>query len=554
MTTNYHTAISVGAAANAATFNTPLGALDEAITNAQTGVFNVLEYGAVGNGVTDDTTAIQNAINAASAITPAGRVIFPRGLYAISDPLTISTDGVALIGNAGFSRSTILCTTADSGIVVDKGGGSVTYQVDIRDIYINGNSVSTTGLKLVNANECNFRDLIFINSVTNSILIQGAYCGLNNFDHILSNGPTNTVKVEGGVTQWFHNCNFYGDENIFMFTGSTTDIQILSCWFENFDTVLLFDHTSSTNIYACVHMRDCYFLSVKGGGTYTTRIIKVFTDNATYSGQYRDIQMIGCKIATSAAKYVMEVDCGGNIGGGSTRIQAVLRDNIFSGSNMTAWFASDIDETSYEYVRVLIDNPMYEVPAIPLQDGAQFGLWQGFGCGGGAIVSGKCWAVEGGDSIYHKTVLRFTLTSANDIDLADGADHGAGVKVYDFPAGRILILGAVIDGYVTCNDAFNADPNDVFYLACGSATAADDADLTSTEADIIPKTTFDTVGNTVAAFDWHSQLATSAQFDGTSSALDLYVNAAVADASTTKAVTIAVTGTITITWANLGDY
>ena len=37
MTTNYHTAISVGAAANAATFNTPLGALDEALTNATTG-------------------------------------------------------------------------------------------------------------------------------------------------------------------------------------------------------------------------------------------------------------------------------------------------------------------------------------------------------------------------------------------------------------------------------------------------------------------------------------------------------------------------------------
>ena len=42
--------------------------------------------------------------------------------------------------------------------------------------------------------------------------------------------------------------------------------------------------------------------------------------------------------------------------------------------------------------------------------------------------------------------------------------------------------------------------------------------------------------------------------DGTTTALDVFVNAAVANASTTKAVTVAVTGTLTITWINLGDY
>ena len=43
MTTNYHTAILVGAAANAATINTPLGSLDDAITDLHGGA-----------GITDD--------------------------------------------------------------------------------------------------------------------------------------------------------------------------------------------------------------------------------------------------------------------------------------------------------------------------------------------------------------------------------------------------------------------------------------------------------------------------------------------------------------------
>lgn len=97
MTTNYHTAISVGAAANAATFNTPLGALDEAITNAQSGVYNVLEYGATGDGSTDDTAAIQAAINACAGT--GGEVYFPKGFYSINATLTISTKrGVRLSG------------------------------------------------------------------------------------------------------------------------------------------------------------------------------------------------------------------------------------------------------------------------------------------------------------------------------------------------------------------------------------------------------------------------------------------------------------------------
>ena len=103
---------------------------------------------------------------------------------------------------------------------------------------------------------------------------------------------------------------------------------------------------------------------------------------------------------------------------------------------------------------------------------------------------------------------------------------------------------------------FNASTNDTFDLSCGSVSATNPAEgtLTGTEADIIPSTTIDTNSGATLANDWHAALAASAQFDGTSSALDLYVNAAVTDACSKAAVTIAITGTLTITWINLGDY
>jgi Pectate lyase superfamily protein len=72
----------------------PLGTYD---------VYNVKDYGAVGNGTTDDTTAIQSAINAVS--NSGGVVYLPRGTYKITDTLLIgdgSSSGPSAKQNVSF--------------------------------------------------------------------------------------------------------------------------------------------------------------------------------------------------------------------------------------------------------------------------------------------------------------------------------------------------------------------------------------------------------------------------------------------------------------------
>src|SRR5512146_1887530 len=64
--------------------------------------FDVRRYGAVGDGTTDDTTAIQDAINAAAAYSRGGVVYFPAtstGAYRTTAALTVTSGQIRLMGD-----------------------------------------------------------------------------------------------------------------------------------------------------------------------------------------------------------------------------------------------------------------------------------------------------------------------------------------------------------------------------------------------------------------------------------------------------------------------
>ena len=75
---------------------------------------NVKDFGAVGDGVTDDTVAIQ------AAMATGRSVIIPKGNYLINSPLTISTYGQSIIGE-GKSTRLVINHTSGSGITIENG-------------------------------------------------------------------------------------------------------------------------------------------------------------------------------------------------------------------------------------------------------------------------------------------------------------------------------------------------------------------------------------------------------------------------------------------------
>ena len=89
------------------------GGIDASWINTDS-FFNVKFYGATGNGSTDDTTAIQNALNAAGTAN-GGIVYLPVGTYNISSTLSIPTN-VTLEG-VSYAQDVTTPTTPASVIV-----------------------------------------------------------------------------------------------------------------------------------------------------------------------------------------------------------------------------------------------------------------------------------------------------------------------------------------------------------------------------------------------------------------------------------------------------
>lgn len=96
------------------------------------------------DGVTDNTTAIQAAID---AWQPGDQVIISGGTFRTSDKLVISDNGLLLKGDgeiralSGFPASSTLLEVSATGVVLDTDG----LELDQADVMVSGNSITALG-------------------------------------------------------------------------------------------------------------------------------------------------------------------------------------------------------------------------------------------------------------------------------------------------------------------------------------------------------------------------------------------------------------------------
>lgn len=105
----------------------PFGGSVSSIFNVKTG------YGAAGDGATDDTTAVQNAINAAAVA--GGLVFLPAGSYKVTS-VTLASN-VRLVG-AGVAATTLSGTAGDNVLVLPTVAANT--EISVEHLTISGGS------------------------------------------------------------------------------------------------------------------------------------------------------------------------------------------------------------------------------------------------------------------------------------------------------------------------------------------------------------------------------------------------------------------------------
>lgn len=135
------------------------------------GIVSVKTYGAVGDGVTDDTTAIQSTISNANN----GEIIaFPRGTYLVSN-LTFANNS-----NIWFQNCKFLRKSGSTGVFINSGTGSILYG----NLEIDGNKQEYTpnkaliGISLQDDSVCYAR--IYSHDNAGHGIVVGSNCIVHN--------------------------------------------------------------------------------------------------------------------------------------------------------------------------------------------------------------------------------------------------------------------------------------------------------------------------------------------------------------------------------------
>lgn len=124
---------------------------ESCVAPAGVGLLSVKDFGAIGDGVTDDSAAINAAINSVAA-SGGGVIHMPTGVYSINSPVILK--GYVILSGEGFGRTIIKGANSTSHDLVVTDGFATLVGTNttggprcfgLRDLTIDGNRWNRTG-------------------------------------------------------------------------------------------------------------------------------------------------------------------------------------------------------------------------------------------------------------------------------------------------------------------------------------------------------------------------------------------------------------------------
>lgn len=243
---------------------------------------SVKEFGAMGNGLNDDSDCIQEAINYAN--TMGRQVLIPAGEYRITKPIVLN--GCTLngeVGNAYECKGTILRCSSKDFIAVRQGSTSkCDTMFNIRDIVVADADIAFeivyalnshfTNLYAIDCNTgfnigdksavgcmfCNFENLYTLDCDYGIKVESNEYFNNNRFINgfISGNIASMTVTVNGGygaVGNTFNNVEFRSTSGRGIILTSCLNTNFNSCYFECGGNAIRMTNFCSIDVSNCTY-------------------------------------------------------------------------------------------------------------------------------------------------------------------------------------------------------------------------------------------------------------------------------------------------------------
>lgn len=326
------------------------------------GVIRVRWFGAVGNGVADDTVPCNSAIAVASSSRSLGSVVlFDDGVYRITSTLRIDRSGVELRGNNSYgawsyaplavSGSQIVYDANDGAdIIVFGTGASWRYRNKIAGIRISAAFGLTTkprdGVRFNACSEAFVENLNVNGGVRNGLTLNGVT--LTTVDRYMSTANENGIRfaIESSIAtvnqaNWFRTVNLYqSSEDAVLFEGSCLDINFRDSWIEYTKNGFHFKQTVSAITSMTDIQLDNVVVSVGGDfGVTETRFIRGTALNGSDKSLIVGVKARNCTGYDKNSSYNIEFTCGTNTGASTGFEQCSFDGGLFYGALLGVIFS-----------------------------------------------------------------------------------------------------------------------------------------------------------------------------------------------------------------------
>ena len=260
---------------------------------------SVKDFGAIGDGVANDTAAFQSAIDYVTSV--GGVLVVPPGTYLVGELYIVGTSGIDLIGyrhpHTNQIGSVLIYQGTGRCLSIAKGDGSFMYRVFVKNIGIFFAQNAQAGIYGKNLQECTIEN---VGVWAESKIVQYAFdldgAGIVNIDNCVSSRCVNGINMHfgtlpnsqasGGVNITRNNIFFCTDAII---CGYTLQLNIEKNWIEGFQNGVLIDNADPklrievAGLFVCNNT----FLQSTSGLT-ETRVMKVVS-----SDDSRPIRLVG---------------------------------------------------------------------------------------------------------------------------------------------------------------------------------------------------------------------------------------------------------------------